>query len=69
MTIQLDEFGHESLSEEAERQGVTIETLVKHAAMYYLAELPSSRQAAKVLFESADSAAVAELRRRRQSSA
>jgi hypothetical protein len=36
--VEFDEFGWQSLTDEAKRQGVTLEELVAHAAMYYLAE-------------------------------
>jgi hypothetical protein len=48
VTIELDEFGWHGLREEAERQGVSIEALVEHAAMYYLADLHSGRAAVKI---------------------
>ena len=35
--IELDEFGWEALTAEAERQGVSLEELIYHAAMHYLA--------------------------------
>jgi hypothetical protein len=35
--VAFDEFGFEALKREAELQGVTIEELVYHAAIYYLA--------------------------------
>jgi hypothetical protein len=35
--IELDDFGWEALNEEACRQGVSIQELLTHAAMYYLA--------------------------------
>ena len=48
VTIAFDEFGYTELESLAERQGVTIEELVAHAAMYYLADADSGRMAAKV---------------------
>ena len=48
VTIAFDEFGFTELESLAERQGVTIEELVAHAAMYYLADADSGRMAAKV---------------------
>ncbi|MEA2468489.1 MAG: hypothetical protein QOJ57_2615 [Thermoleophilaceae bacterium] len=48
ITIEFDEFGWQSLSAEATRQGVTLEELLVHAAMYYLADLDSGRVAARV---------------------
>jgi len=48
-TIKLSEFAWTSLLEEARRQGVSVEELLAHAAMYYLADLDSGRVAARVL--------------------
>jgi len=36
--VSFDEFGWQALTDEAGRQGVSLEELVAHAAMYYLAE-------------------------------
>jgi hypothetical protein len=47
--LEFDQFGWASLSQEAERQGVSREELLKHAAMYYLADLDSGRVAARIL--------------------
>ena len=41
--VEFDEFGWEALTDEARRQGVTIEELVVHAAMYYLADADRER--------------------------
>ena len=41
--VEFDEFGWEALTDEAQRQGVTIEELVVHAAMYYLADADRER--------------------------
>jgi hypothetical protein len=41
--IEFDEFGWEALTELARRQGVSIEELVRHAAMYYLADADRER--------------------------
>lgn len=41
--IELDEFGWSALSREALRQGISREELLKHAVMYYLADLDSGR--------------------------
>jgi hypothetical protein len=58
VTIELDDFGYESLQAEAKRQGVTLETLVEHAAMYYLGDLHSGRAAVQIFRRSvADSPA------------
>jgi hypothetical protein len=48
-TITLSEFAYSGLLAEAERQGVPLEELLQHAAMYYLADLDSGRLAARVL--------------------
>ena len=48
-TIKLSDFAWSVLSEEADRQGVPLEELLAHAAMYYLADLDSGRIAAKVV--------------------
>jgi hypothetical protein len=47
-TIQLSDFAWSALNDEAERQGVALEELLAHAAMYYLADLDSGRMAARV---------------------
>ena len=49
MTIELSDFAWSSISEEARRQGVPVEELLAHAAMYYLADLDSGRIAARVV--------------------
>ena len=41
--VEFDEFGWEALTDEARRQGVTIEELVVYAAMYYLADADRER--------------------------
>jgi hypothetical protein len=41
--VEFDEFGWEALTELARREGVSIEELVRHAAMYYLADVDSER--------------------------
>jgi hypothetical protein len=41
--VEFDEFGWEALTDEAQRQGVTVEELVVHAAMYYLADADRGR--------------------------
>jgi hypothetical protein len=48
VTIELDDFGYESLQAEAKRQGVSLETLIEHAAMYYLGDLHSGRAAVQI---------------------
>jgi hypothetical protein len=52
--LDLDAFGWEALEEEARRQGVTVERLVEHAALYYLADLDSGRVAKRVLHATRD---------------
>ena len=37
MEVVFDDFGWEALSREAKLQGITVEELVYHAAIYYLA--------------------------------
>jgi hypothetical protein len=49
VSLDFDEFGWTALQEEAERQGVSIEELLEHAALYYLSDLDSGRVAAKIL--------------------
>jgi hypothetical protein len=46
--VEFDEFGWEALTDEARRQGVTLEELVVHAAMYYLADADRERFAHRV---------------------
>ena len=41
--VEFDEFGWEALTDEAQRQGVTVEELVAHAAMYYVADADRGR--------------------------
>jgi hypothetical protein len=36
--VEFQEFGWTALNEAAQRRGVTLEELVQHAAMYYLAQ-------------------------------
>jgi hypothetical protein len=47
--VTFDEFGWHALTDEAKRQGVTIEELVAHAAMYYLADADRERLSRRVL--------------------
>jgi hypothetical protein len=49
ITVDFDDFGWSALREEARSQGISVEDLVAHAAMYYLSDLESGRVAAKVL--------------------
>jgi hypothetical protein len=48
VTIELDEFGYETLQAEATRQDVTLEQLIEHAAMYYLGDIHSGRAAVQI---------------------
>jgi hypothetical protein len=48
VTVEFEQFGWETLAAEAERQGVTVEELLVHAAMYYLSDLETGRVAARV---------------------
>ena len=41
--VKLGEFAFAELRAEAEREGVTLEELLAHAAMYYLADADSGR--------------------------
>jgi hypothetical protein len=52
--VEFDEFGWRSLTDEAHRQGVSLETLVAHAAMYYLAEADPERLARRVMWGRGD---------------
>jgi hypothetical protein len=54
VTAEFDDFGFGQIQDAARRQGVPVETLLVHAAMYYLADLESGRMAAKVLPHDAD---------------
>jgi hypothetical protein len=66
--VTFDEFGWGALTDEAKRQGVTIEELVAHAAMYYLADSDSERLSRRVLRGVGDSepnASADEVRRQR----
>jgi hypothetical protein len=49
VTVEFDEFGWMTLAEEGAHQGVTVEELLVHAAMYYVSELQSGRTAVKIL--------------------
>jgi hypothetical protein len=46
--VEFQEFGWSALHEAAESQGVTIEELIQHAAMYYLASADQGRISHKV---------------------
>jgi hypothetical protein len=49
VTAEFDDFGYALLRAEAERQGVSPEDLLAHAALYYLADADSGRAAHRVL--------------------
>lgn len=51
VTIEFDDFGFDQLTEAAARQGVSVEELLVHAGMYYLADLDGGRMATKVFRE------------------
>jgi hypothetical protein len=55
VTLELDGFATERLEAEAASQGVTLEDLMRHALMYYLADLDSGRTATRVMPEHAAS--------------
>jgi hypothetical protein len=57
LTIEFDQFAWERINEEADRQRVTPEEIVRHAAMYYMADLDSGRVAMRVLREESPSPA------------
>jgi hypothetical protein len=46
--VEFDEFGWELITAEAERQGVSVEEVVKHAALYFLADVDSGRFATRI---------------------
>jgi hypothetical protein len=48
MSLELDEECAERLNREAQRQGVSLERLVRHATLMYLADLDAGRVAARV---------------------
>lgn len=43
--LELTPFGRESVEDEASRQGVAVETLLRHAALHFLSENGSDRLA------------------------
>jgi hypothetical protein len=49
ITVAFDDFGWSALRDEAHNQGISVEELVVHAAMYYLSDLDSGRIAGQVL--------------------
>jgi hypothetical protein len=52
--VEFDEFGWSRLQAEADCQGTTVEALVVHAALYFLADLDEGRFSSRVLAEMAD---------------
>ena len=48
VTLELGDFTWERLRSEAERQGVSIEELVAHAILYFLADFDSGRIARRI---------------------
>ncbi len=48
LKLDLAPFAVESLDEEAHRQRIPLDTLLRHAALYYLAERSSGRPAVRV---------------------
>jgi hypothetical protein len=48
VTAEFDAFGFAQLRRAAQEQGVSLETLLVHAAMYYIADLDAGRPAARV---------------------
>jgi hypothetical protein len=46
--VEFDEFGWELITAEAERQGVSVEDVVRHAALYFLADADSGRLATRI---------------------
>ncbi len=47
LTLDLSPFAVETLEGEAQRQGIPLATLLRHAALYYLAERSSGRVAVR----------------------
>jgi hypothetical protein len=48
LTLRLEGYAWESISEEAAREGLTVEELVGYAVLYYLADVDSGRIARQV---------------------
>jgi hypothetical protein len=55
LELDLDAEAWKALREESKRQGVSIERVLEHAAMYLLADLDSGRVAARILEEDGSS--------------
>ena len=49
LILDFDDFGWESLLQEARRQGVSVNELLVHASMYYLSDVDTGRFARRVL--------------------
>ena len=49
LELTFDEFGWQALTDEADRQGVAVEELVVHAAMYFLANAERGSLSRRVL--------------------
>jgi hypothetical protein len=45
--LELTAFGRESIEDEASREGIAVETLLRHAVLHFLAERDSDRMAPK----------------------
>ena len=54
-SIEFDSFALERLEAVAAAQGVTVDELVRHAVMYYLADLDSGRTAVRPVRHAAGS--------------
>jgi hypothetical protein len=48
VTLELTPFGRDSVVDEASRQNLPVETLLRHAILHYLAERGSDRMAPRV---------------------
>jgi hypothetical protein len=46
--VEFDSFGWEQLQAESTRQGVSVEDVVRHAALYFLAERDEDRMDSRV---------------------
>jgi len=65
--VEFDEFGWEALTEHARREEVSVEELLVHAAMYYLADADRQRFSHRVPWDrrsSVRSESADEVRRR-----
>ena len=54
--VEFDEFGWTVLNEAAQREGVTVEELIAHATMYYLADQDGKRLSRRPFSSGASSA-------------